>query len=77
MYNIELYNRTKRSIIISRQVRTLKEAAQTALEFIARAKGMGEFLGESIYDISSYGGYVVGQTIYSTRGELCISTARM
>lgn len=77
MLNVELYNHTKQYVIISRQVKTLEQASRTAREFICRAKHMGKTLGESIYDISPVKGYVIGQTIFSTCGELHITTARM
>lgn len=76
MFNVELYNKTERKVVASRQASTDVEASKVAWLFISRAKESGRVIHESNYDINPRG-YVIGQTIYTDNAVYEVSTGKM
>lgn len=76
MYNVELYNRTTRKVIVNQEAKTEAAAAIVARAYIEQAKHTGQVIHESAHQLSPRC-YVFGQTITTTAGTFEISTAKM
>ena len=76
MFNVELYNRTARSVVASCIAATEAGASEIARDFISRTKAAGTVIHESCLDISPRG-YVIGQTIIVDDVTYDVTTGRM